>query len=127
MRALVLGVMLSATQVAWAQYNPYPPPSSPYPQQYVPPPPSSPYPQQYAPPPYVPAAPLEVSFRARADDRYRVTVDDQSCTTPCAIKLRPGAWVMQNAGWAFRMADCGVTPQAQKTGISPGISATASP
>jgi len=25
---------------------------------------------------------------------------------------------MQKAGWALRMADCGVTPQAQKTGIA---------
>jgi hypothetical protein len=43
------------------------------------------------------------------------------------ISIAPGAWVMQNAGRACRIAACGVTPQAQNTGSSSGITSTASP
>ncbi|CPN79771.1 Uncharacterised protein [Bordetella pertussis] len=39
----------------------------------------------------------------------------------------PGAWVMQNSGRTAATTDCGVTPQAQKTGISPARISTASP
>jgi hypothetical protein len=44
----------------------------------------------YAPP----LPPVEVSVRFEPDspaDRYRVTIEDKSCTTPCALQLRPGA------------------------------------
>ena len=41
--------------------------------------------------------------------------------------MRPGACVMESGGRAARIADCGVTPQAQNTGISPGSTSTASP
>jgi len=41
--------------------------------------------------------------------------------------IRPGAWVIANGGRAFAMAACGVTAQAQNTGISPGRIVTASP
>ena len=39
----------------------------------------------------------------------------------------PGAWVMQNGSRLASATACGVTPQAQKTGSSPGRSSTGSP
>ena len=34
---------------------------------------------------------------------------------------------MQNDGFVFITIDCGVTPQAQKTGVSPSLIVTLSP
>lgn len=39
----------------------------------------------------------------------------------------PGAWVMQNSGLECITTFCGVTPQGQNTGVSPGLMVTASP
>lgn len=41
--------------------------------------------------------------------------------------MQPGAWVMHSSGLAASIATCGVTPQAQNTGTSPGSIGTASP
>ena len=34
------------------------------------------------------------------------------------MSILPGLWVIQKSGFEFSKTDCGVTPQAQKTGIS---------
>ena len=39
----------------------------------------------------------------------------------------PGLWVMAKLGFALITTAWGVTPQAQKTGTSPGLKSTASP
>jgi uncharacterized protein YcsI (UPF0317 family) len=41
--------------------------------------------------------------------------------------MQPGECVMAKSGFVAMIAACGVTPQAQKTGISPGLTGTASP
>ena len=41
--------------------------------------------------------------------------------------LKPGAWVMANGSFAAAITACGVTPQAQNTGISSASTGTASP
>src|SRR5262249_9985246 len=41
--------------------------------------------------------------------------------------MLPGEWVMQNSGLAVATTDCGVTPQAQNTGISSACTGTGSP
>jgi hypothetical protein len=43
------------------------------------------------------------------------------------MSMVPGLWVMAMGGRAVRIATCGVTPQAQNTGTSPGAMGTASP
>ena len=43
------------------------------------------------------------------------------------MNIWPGAWVMTIGGFAFSTAACGVTPQAQNTGISPSLISTGSP
>jgi hypothetical protein len=41
--------------------------------------------------------------------------------------MYPGECVMQNSGFDAINTACGVTPQAQKTGISPARTSTGSP
>jgi hypothetical protein len=43
------------------------------------------------------------------------------------ISILPGAWVIQKLGLARRITAWGVTPQAQKTGVSSGRTSMASP
>ena len=44
-----------------------------------------------------------------------------------STSMQPGACVMQKLGLLFMTMAWGVTPQAQKTGTSPGRTSTASP
>ncbi len=43
------------------------------------------------------------------------------------MSMAPGACVMAKAGFAAAMTACGVTPQAQNTGISSSFTSTGSP
>ena len=43
------------------------------------------------------------------------------------MNILPGAWVIISGGLQLRATACGVTPQAQNTGVSPGRISTASP
>src|SRR5207248_10606185 len=63
-------------------------------------------------------------FAPRNDDRYS-TASCLFCKSVTSI--RPGACVIANGNFAAAITACGVTPQAQNTGISSASTGTASP
>ena len=75
-----------------------PPPTSVYvPVEPAPAPASASPPPLPPPPPPPPAVHVPVRFEPRdhSDDRYRITADGKSCTTPCTLELPAGALHVQ--------------------------------
>src|SRR6185312_841700 len=75
----------------------------------------------------------EYGFRARAKKEARpgmtgLVYSTASCLLRRSVtSIKPGAWVMANGSFAAAITACGVTPQAQNTGISSASTGTASP
>jgi len=84
---------------------------------------------------------LAVTFKegwVSDDDLFREGFENRGCQRVWLIRSQffiedigdehmAGVWVMQTPGFAFTTTAWGVTPQAQKTGISPFLIVTGSP
>jgi hypothetical protein len=70
-----------------------------------------------------------VAFAPRNDEGWPVRpYSTASCLFRRSVtSIKPGAWVMANGSFAAAITACGVTPQAQNTGISSASTGTASP
>jgi hypothetical protein len=58
---------------------------------------------------------------SRSDLALTLTHDGMSPSRGKSVRnMIPGSWLIMSSGRALRATACGATPQAQKTGTSPG-------